>query len=193
VQLPVKERGKMKIILMLILAILLTLFGGLYWWYREVSFREKFEKSQIACLTSILLNDTRGEDPENRGFAQELVADTVVRFRRANPTLGFCDIHKSGMTIYPKNWERAPSFTGRSSTLTGLNPFNWGTARTEAENRARIVIERGLIADRCATHYIRAKPGYDSFTNELAAQKSIESTMKPDKPVPSLKMRFFCQ
>lgn len=182
----------MRIILALILVILLTLFGGLYWWYREVSFQTKFEKSQINCLVAIVLNDTKGEKPESRGLAQELVADAVVRLRRQHPSLGFCDIHKQGLTLYPKGWDRALTFTGRSATITGVNPFNWGSTWTEAENRARKAIEQSPMSGRCATHYIRVKPGYEMFTNEREAQKAIETGMKPDKSVPNLITKFFC-
>lgn len=182
----------MKITLGLILAIMLTGLGGAYWWYREVSFREQREKSQINCLTAILLNDTKGEDPENIGSAQEMIADAVVRYGRQNSSLGFCDIHRQGLTLYPSKWDRAASWTGRSSVITGLNPGNWGSAWNEAKNRALLAIERGPAKDRCATRYIRAKPGYTLFTNELPAQEAIRNTMKPDKPVPNLKVKFFC-
>jgi hypothetical protein len=190
----------MKSILVLILAIVVTIVGGSYWWYREVSFREKYEISQMACLTSILLNDTKGESDESRGQAQELIADSVIRYRRSKTSLinqgegslGFCDIHSGGLTLYPDNWDKASTFTGRSSFLTGLNPFNWSTTWTEAENRARHAIEHGPMPERCATHYIRAKPGYSYFTNEKEAQLEVAKRMKREKTPSNLKVQFYC-
>jgi len=165
---------------------------GNWFGLNPVVFKEKFDAEQMNCFVSILINDTKGITPDKVGKAQELVADTVLRYRRLDQSLGFCDIHRNALTLYPRNWERAKTFVGRSSHVTRWNPFNWGTALIEAENRARQALERGLSRDRCATNYVRAKPGYKFGTNELEAQKAIVSTMKLEKSDPQLGMTFYC-
>lgn len=159
--------------------------------WRPVVFQEKFDSNQMECLTSILVTDSSGEAPEKRAMAQEYIADTVLRYRGANPSVQFCDILHNSLELYPKDWKRSWTDRGRSRRVIKFSPKS--TDWTEAMNRAITAVTRGARKEGCATRVVRREPGYSFFTNEVEAQKWIRQNMRKDPSVPAMNTEFYCE
>jgi len=157
-----------------------------------VPFAKKYEESQIQAFAAAARADAHGETRDKRGVAQSYIIDTMMRYIETHPGTTPTDVLENALTLYPEGWVHKKSFRGRGVFWIKNSWFYPGSSWTEAYKRAIDALKRG-IPEGCATHYVRADPGYEGFTNEGEAAKELLRTMTKDPHQPSgLKMVFLC-
>jgi len=181
-----------------LLLVIALAFGAVTVWmvrdmFAPTPFAVTYELKQIEGFAAAARADAYGENPDMHGVAQDYVIETMMRYIATHPKVTPIDVLQNALTLYPEGWSYAKSFWGRRVSAIKYSFFYHGSSWDEVYKRALDAIRRGADPIGCATHYVRAKPGYGAFTNEGTAAQELLRTMVKDPHQPSgLKMIFLC-